>query len=54
VPGNVLPGGFDEGAAGDGVAGFGDATLAAFVAGRMFAGDEAEIVHQLLGMTEAM
>ena len=28
----ILPGGFDEGAAGDGVAGFGDAALAAFIA----------------------
>jgi len=49
-----LPGGFDEGAAGDGVAGFGDAALAAFVAGGVLAGNEAQIVHQLGGMSEAV
>ena len=50
----VLPGGFDQGAAGDGVAGFGDAALAALIARGVLAGNEAEIVHQLGGMTEAV
>ena len=52
--GTILPGGFDEGAAGDGVAGFGDAALAAFIARGVLAGNQAQIVHQLGGMGEAV
>jgi hypothetical protein len=52
--GTVLPGGFDEGAAGNGVAGFGDAALAAFIARGVLAGNEAQIIHQLGGMGKAV
>ena len=52
--GTILPGGLDEGAAGDGVAGFGDAALAAFIARGVLAGNQAQIVHQLGGMGEAV
>ena len=52
--GTILPGGFDEGAAGDGVASFGDAALAAFIARGVLAGNQAQIVHQLGGMAEAV
>ena len=48
---DTQPGGLDEGAAGDGVAGFGDAALAAFIARGVLAGNQAQIVHQLGGLT---
>ena len=38
----------------DGVAGFGDAALAAFIARGVLAGNQAQIVHQLGGMGEAV
>src|ERR1022692_3054161 len=47
--GTVLPGSFDEGAAGDGVARFGDAALAAFVAGGVLVGNQAEKFNNLGG-----
>jgi len=49
----VSPGAFDEGAAGVGVAGLGDAAQAAHRATGVFAGGEAQVAHELAGVIEA-
>jgi len=49
----VLPGTFDEGAAGVAIAGFGDGSLAAGVSRGIFAGDEAKKSGELAGVVEA-
>ena len=43
----IGPGGLDEGAPGIGVAGAGDGTLVAVLAGGVFARDEPQVGHQL-------
>jgi hypothetical protein len=49
----VGPGPFDQGAAGRGVAGFGDRTLPASLPTRIFGGDQPQAFHQLSGVLEA-
>ena len=50
----VVPSGFDQRAASDGVAHFGDAALNSILAGGVFAGDQAKIAHELAGMSETV
>ena len=50
----VAPGRLDQGATSRAVAHFGDATLAAILAGGVFAGNQAQITHELGGMGKSV
>lgn len=50
----VVPGGFDQSSASNGIAHFGDAALLAIIAGGVFAGNQAEVPHELAWMSEAL